>query len=320
MALPTSVIGTGTLNTFSGPFISSGGNVYFFAVDSGLTKTMDVLKATDPTSSFGVAASQTFSSSAQSSLTAIASYQIGDVIHLTVFGKGGTGNATTGNYLQFDMSSDTFTVSELDPSIFNNLTTPASINDPPVTTCSVVVRSTGEAVIFYNGNTTTSKGSSFSRVYYTRRTAANTYAAAVEVDAGGSTSFVGSEAVLGASDSVHFFWKDLTAAGTYHRTLSSGNALQTASTKNTTVGNPRQAVSFTNSGTKKVALITDNNRVLYFDSANTPTLNASAAISSGTQDPRRLFYDGTDLYAVYGKSADNDLYMEKSTDNGATWS
>ncbi len=166
-------------------------------------------------------------------------------------------------------------------------------------------------------------GSSWAQTYYSRRTGVNTWSAAVQVSAGGTADFTTPEALLGASDIVHFNWKDITAGKDNQRALSSANVLQTASTPFGNAGGLGQGVSYNNAGTQKIIVGGDDNATSFFsiryDSANTPTINTAASGASVDGPTVRLFNDGTTAWALYRETTSSDLIAQSSTDNGATF-
>ncbi len=298
MALPVTITGISTAVGCVGPFQSSGGNYYFFGLDSTNANTVQAFKATDPTSSFSSIASDSS-------------------IHLIVCSETIT-TAVEYTYLTFNMVTDAFV---LDETIISGLTIIGQLASPPYGG-SIVVRSTGEAVVFFNGAQTKTGGTQQARVYYSRRTGVNTWSAATEVDASGAEDVSAPEAVLGASDRVHFFYTSTVPTNGRERSLSSANALDTELSVS---NNPAiQGLSFVSGAATKIVAISGGNATswfsYFFDSGATPTISTSAT-TSGTLNPspNRPFNDGTTVYAVYGKSADGDLYVKSSTDNGATW-
>src|SRR5205809_6050863 len=112
MALPTTITGISTAVACAGPFKSSGGNYYFFGVNSTNSDKIDALKASDPTSSFSVAGTSPtpISTVAVQWITAV---QVSDVIHLAcAINAGGTSASCNFAYYTFDMSTDTWSSKE----------------------------------------------------------------------------------------------------------------------------------------------------------------------------------------------------------------
>jgi len=322
MALPTTITG---LNTASSPaigsFISSGGNVYLFGPNA-TGQAVAVQKATDPTTAF----SSVGDSGAFTEVRWISAYKVSDVIHLIAADRI-SGTSVTFRYLTFNMSSDTWVLDETILSGLNTQTSGAVLQF----ISSVVVRSTGEVVAFFSGAQITNMGNSYAQTYCMRRTGVNTWvnisggAGATQVSAGGTVDFTGPEEVLGTSDRVHFIHRN--GSTVTQRALTSANALQTAGTTNF-VGSPigtGTAIAYDDAGTTRViwAAMSGGSTAfaLTFDSGNTPTLTqiASTLGTSASVPAARLFNDGTDAWALYRKTTDSDLYVLKSTDDGANW-
>jgi hypothetical protein len=199
--------------------------------------------------------------------------------------------------------------------------------DTGLSSASIVVRSTGEVVCFYNGPAVKTSGTFYARVYHRRRTAVNTWSAAVQVDASLAFNNARPNAVLGAADRVHFIWDVLTAStsnGFVTRTLSAANALNTAPATNAGLPSPGDAVSYDRGGVTKVVFSsnTGGQSVGRFDSADSPAAPTliNLAISAASV-PHRIGSDPVtnDVTIVYRSTADQKLYAIKSSDDGATF-
>lgn len=318
MALPTTITGIDTAVACVGPYISSGGNVYFFGRDGTTATTLQAYKATDPTSSFSSVDTET---GFGSTIRQIAGYQVGDKIHLVVGQH--DGSVADYAYINFDMSSDLF--ADLG-AIANGLNTNTSggVNQFG---CSIIVRSgtngdgSAPAVVFFNGARVASMGNSYSQTYYSRRTGVSTWSAATQVSAGGTVDATLPEAVLGASDRVHFLWN---ASGGKERSLSSANSLDTQQSLVNLGTVQVSGISYNDGGTIRVQVTGNAGTQVYterFDSGANPTINGtqiSAAAGAGSGTPCRPFVDGTDVWALWANQSTN-LKVDTSTDNGATW-
>lgn len=326
MALPTTISGISTAVACVGPFKSSAGNYYFIGVSSSTTTKLQAQKATDPTSSFSAVGTDPTGSSSVA-IAAVAAYQVSDVVHVVSCG-GGSSLTSEYRYHTFDMASDAWSVTNelIDGSAIDARTSGGTAQRA----ASVVVRSSdSEVIVVYNGARQAVMGNSYSRIVAKRRTGTNTWVAAdgvtnpTPLDAGGQTDWINPEAVLGSSDRTHFFWTATSLTSVRHRALTSANALQTVgSGSNSTGGNPLSAIAYDDSGTTRVIcsfVSSSADTFDYFDSANTPTLNASSK-SDNFETFGRLFNDGATAYAVCRKSTDSDLYVISSTDAGANWS
>jgi hypothetical protein len=315
MALPTTITGIATTPACVGPFISSGGNVYFFGQDGTTATTLQAYKATDPTSSFSSVATKTGFSTAVQHLSG---GQVGDVIHLVVID--GATTSVNAKYQTFNMSSDTFVTAETIASGFN----PQTSGSANVYAGSVAIRVSGSVpVVLFNGARVANMGNSYSQVYHSFRIGEASWTAAAQVSAGGQVNFTQPEAVLGTSDRVHFIYRNLSNDRVTQRALSSGNSLQTVGeVAGVSCVGPYSAVSYDNGGTIKVVCLGGNDPivVLAFDSADNPTeATGDTSIMSNPSIPTACFVDGTDVWALLANSSDSDLYVAKSTDNGATF-
>jgi hypothetical protein len=277
---------------------------YFFGRDSASPQTLRAYKSTDPTVSWASVA--TFSLGTNSVQT-LSAYQAGNVIHLLI-SEGNTASTLGQRYISFDAATDLFGTAEV-----AYTTQTATGQAAAGWGSSIVVRSTGEVVAFFNGLQTKTSGTFYARVYYSRRTAVNTWSAAVEVDAVAASDYVSPEAVLGASDAVQFIWRSLGGAVGSQRLLSSGNVLGTAA--NITQATTYQGVSYLNGAVTRFIVVSGGGSVAW-DSGTTVTTTGVALANS--LDPARPFVDGTDVIALYVK-ADGDLWFRKTIDHGATW-
>jgi hypothetical protein len=247
----------------------------------------------------------------------LSSYQVGNVIHIAVM-DGTLASSIAHKYVSFDMATDTFLATTETIMAAAN---PAGQVAGAGAGNSIVVRSGGEVVAFFNSLQTNTSGTPRARVSYSRRTAVNTWAAAVRVDANTATDNVSPFAVLGAANRVHFFWNNQTGIG--YRTLSAANALNTGGAS-ASISNPGDGVSYDRAGTTKVVVISNGaggQTVGRFDSSDNPTptiVNLAIAVATV---PHRVgaFPNTDDVTIVYRSSADSDLYSITSSDDGATF-
>lgn len=318
MALPVTLsnLTAGTLSTV-GPFRSSAGNYYVFGRSSADTTKIQAQKATDPTSSFSAVGTDDTFGQAAGARTWLAARQDGNTIHLAV---GITSNSTF-RYNSFDMATDTWGTGT--PIMTGWATTSPFF--------AIAVRTGSDLVVAGRGLTENVMGTNYQRVIYNKRVSGTWDGAVTDVaGTGGQFHFVALGIVLGASDSVHIFYLNFTSSLLIQRTLNSSNSLQTASTGvamtgagTTGLDTGGQGVSYASGGATKVIFIGDDNGTIksyYFDSANTPTINVATVEASAHASARAFAsVDGTDAYAGYVIAADSDVYVEKSTDHGATW-
>ena len=312
MALPVTITGINLTVACGGPYKSAAGNYYFFGRDGTTATTLQAFKSTAPDVSWASIATKTGFTTA---ILNVQTYQFGDVIHILVQdGTASTLQAT--KYVSFNMANDTFLATTETVSAAASVTGATNVGG---FTCSLVVRSSGEVVAFYNGVSTKTSSTLYSRVYYRRRTGVNTYGTETEVDAVTAVNNSLPIAVLGAADRVHFLF---AAAGlTGLRTLSAANALNTYATNAQTP--PGDAVSYDRAGTTKVVITTNATAqgTFYFDSSDNPTVNTASQSIAAATIPHRIGVDtvNDDVTICYRSSADSDLYVIKSSNDGVTF-
>jgi len=223
----------------------------------------------------------------------------------------GTGPATlvATKYLSFDMATDTFLATTETVSAAQILTGTAASGWG----CSLVVRSNGQVVCFYNG-VQTKVSTQWSRVYYRVRTGVNTFAAVeAMVDAGLGVNNTAPIAVLGSSDRTHLLF--FNGTNTLQRHLTSANVLGTVASTGATTAVQDAATYDAGGGTIRHVGYTAAS-AFRWTSADNPTVT-NAAVTFGT--PVRATDDSGKFYALYQNSTDSDLYVKSSTDNGATF-
>jgi hypothetical protein len=294
---------------------------YFFGRDGTTATTLQAYKATAPDTSWSSIANlagTAFTTALTTAINQLSAFQVGNVIHIAIGASNGNAPPSPAYfYATFDAATDTFVLKE-NIIINQNSVGQTGANQYGV---SLVVRSTGEVVAFFNGTQTKTSGTNYARVYYSRRTAVNTWSAAVEVDAAAAADRTFPSAILGASDAVHFLSALPASTSLYQRTLSSANVLQTESV--TTIGSSLVAspygLSYLRSATTKIVAgeYSNGDIAIRFDSGNTPTLARATILAN--LGALRLSNDGTDVWALYRNATDSDLYVKKSTDDGGTW-
>lgn len=324
MALPTTITGIGTDVSCAGPFKSSGGNIYFVGKESSGLRRLIAMKATDPTSSFSAVGSDP-NYTGNIPVKHIAAFQVSDVIHIVASASGGT-TTNEYRYFTFDMSSDSWVITN--EAIQTGLST-ADLAGTVQNECSIVVRSDSTVVVLYNGARVANMGNSYARVVYARRASGGGWTTNVAVDALGTIDGYVLGSVLGASDRTQFAYL-YTSQNLHTRALSSTNVLQTAVNSSVLVATTTQVqgVSFNNAGTQKICISAAGNNgsgsdtiAFRFDDANVPTITAVTVETASASDniPVRIFNDSATFYTVFRKGSDSDLYLESSTDFGATW-
>ena len=285
---------------------------YFFGRDGTTATTLRAFKSTAPDTSWTAGATRTGFTTAILGLNA---YQVGTVIHFAVM-FGTVPTAVGHMYVTYNTVTDTFVLLE---TIAGQQAVTGQIAGANAGS-SIVVRSTGEVVAFFNGVQTKTSGTFRARVYHSRRLTTGAWQTAVQVDSNTAADNNFPIAVLGAADRVHFAW----AAGpnTSYRTLSAANALNNAGVT-ASMATPGDGVSYDRSGTTKVVITnTGTGQVtLRFDSSDNPTPSIFNHVINAATTPHRIGADPDtkDVSIIYRSSADSDLYVIKSTDDGATF-
>jgi hypothetical protein len=320
MALPTTVPLQANKRVV-GSFKSSAGNYYIFGVDGATATTLQAMKATDPTTSWGSIATKT--TGFATSIDGLAGVQNGDTIHMIVSTITTVNTSCSFIYQTFDMSTDTFPLQETIVSAIN----PSDSGGGLYGLCEVVFRpSDSQPVVQYPGP----QVAGFAKVNEKHRTGVATWSTAQVVDAAAaSTDYYPMGVAMGGSSTVHFAYLGLGGTPVLNeRAMTSANALQTAVafTPFTANGaNPKGNSTVTGSTTKVVFTgnhSTNSNIIAArFDSASVPTISNSSDIgASGTVNiGSRLFVDGNDFWVLYTRSDTGDVYVAVSHDFGATW-
>jgi len=329
MALPTTITGFAALSVggrnVSRPFLSSGGNVYVVGWGSTLT-LLRAFKATDPTDSFSNIGTDV---TLENQLEVVSAIQDGDLIHVATFNADAT-TAIDLRYHTFNMATDEWVITnELVVENFGVVSNAVYVGHVDIT-----VRSDGDVIILYNGQSQANMGSQRERVYYARREGGS-WTVDVAVDDGGGTHWYASGIVAGASDRSHFFFIDDDASDGYQRTLTSANALESfPSSYDSTVdisegSHSTLGTSYDSGGTIKVRMpVPDANAVtlnsVKLDSADTPTVSQDNDITGATAQKAGTYaacfaVDGTTLWNVFLSSGDDGVYVQSNADD-AGWS
>lgn len=327
MALPVTITGlkanTASIGYTSQPFISSAGNVYVFG--AGTTDSLvRAFKATDPTTSFSNVGSDITVTSGNT-IVGLAAIQQGDMIH--VASTDGTLSSLDLRYHAFDMSSDTWTISnEAIATGFDTAATTTAVH------VDINIRSDGDVIVLYNGQRITVTLPR-ETVYYARREG-GTWTADIEISNSGTVNWYAGGIIRGTSDRMHFFMVNDSTSDAYQRTLTSANSLEAFPASFDTSVNTSQSgilqmgCSYDASGTQKCRYPYQDSggtsvSSAKFDSADTPTVTTDVDITgtSGTEsDYHRncMVADGTTLYHIYVDSNSDILYQTNANDGG--WS
>ena len=317
------------------PMKTSGGKFYGLAANGG---NIRVYSATDPTATWTFEANQTTSSLGGivgSCLTC--RMDSSNVIHIAWIENGGQSL----KYVQFSTSTDTFGTVE---------TVETLTSSPAYSWCSMALRSDGDVILAYSGQTDKVMGGDKERVDYARREG-GTWTAGLALDAAGDIHYGNPNCVLSANgnDDTHVVWQVTTNTANdpptawqnlEARTIDSANNLSTALTGQTGDTNSHllghnNLVSFTFSSLNRIAgggvdSISDarigihgfedgNGDLTSLSSIATTSgyagfANGEVGIASTARDP------GTGgIYRVFsggttGNDADQDIHLEDDTD------
>lgn len=240
-------------------------------------------------------------------------HQDGTDIHIA------TVEAVTGRirYTRFSTATDLWVVKR------ENVVTPTNLTAN--LSCSLAIRSDGDVIILYTNNDGTND-----RVDYARREAA-VWTTDIQVDNAGSVNWIAGSVVRGASDRMHFFFKDDTNGGGFQRTLRSDNTLEAfpssydpaVSARNHIFG---QGVTYVSGGATKVRVPYAeggaNTRIAVFDSADSPTVtHPDGNVGDNNTDVLNetpthcLAIDAVTLHLVYADSVTNDVFRDENHDD-----
>ncbi len=337
MALPTTIVTAILRAGHHPPFKSSGGN--FYGILPRATDDIAAWKATDPTDSF----TETDAANGPTNFATIQVFgvaQLGDELHIAI------AQGSTYRYNVFDMSSDTWTTTDE--------TIEAPTNAPTFPWISIAVRSDGDVIVVYAGDTDQVMGGTKERVDVNVRTG-GTWGGSV-VLSGNDTAdeHWGNPNCVKASDSddIHIVWSRTTVTAdpptgwqtTEARTIDSGDSLSNIDIDAVDTGSAvlgmQNGVAFDSGGTQLIRFVGANpltGEVFMLDDAGTggktSQFESPAAVeyADTLNDPRNngevsiCTIAGPDangdLHILWPSDHDtNDIYYVTSTDNGDTWS
>ena len=224
MALPVTIdsgVNPGSFdqNTFSGPLKAPNQAIY--VITERTSTGVSVYKATDPTDSFARQDDAGAPSTGEDYRSAWC-YLSGSGIHIVTAGV----TIIEIQYHVFDTASDTWTTTNEKVEDIKNAPLNANLSS------SVAVRSDGDVIVLYTGDTDSDMGTAFERVDYARKEG-STWTAGVDV--GGTSPAaedrIGSILVRGSADNMHFFWTNEDVTNEFQaRSLDSGNTRSTTRT------------------------------------------------------------------------------------------
>ena len=325
MALPTTIVSDVGLAGHHPPRKSSTDN--FYSVVRADADELDVYKATDPEDSWTL---QGTGPVHVGTILGFATYQDGDVIHIVAWSD------ETYEYYTFNMATDAWVIDEL----------METTRDAPLNPwASIAVRSDGDVIVAYAGDTDKVMGKVYERVDYARREG-GTWTVGVALDAGGAFMYGNPTVVKGPlTDDMHIIWQEAevdpvltTWAGSDARTLDPSNSLSTVISDATIQSGGAllgfgNGVSYDDSGTQRISWPYTSGAAL---TAGRATEDASDDIQSLASslvtllDPEVnadevgiITYGelNGDLHCLWGGDSglDRDLFYSTSTDNGVNW-
>ena len=320
MALPVTLSGSAWSKQSGGGPHLVGGNVYAFFVVSGDLPTINAFKATDPETSFSVVDTHDSGATNIRDLSTVVSGTTIFVIFET---------ATFIAIVEFDTITDTFS-NNVNIESFSGGQGPSTID---LVICDVRIRSDGDLIVLYGGDTDNVKGTAYDRVDYARREG-STWTAGIAVDNAGEINWHSGGMASGSSDRMHFFFHNHTNLDAYQRTLNSSNSLETfPSSFDTNLPSGSSlvrivpGVSYDSAGTQKVRVpyagLDGANirvRIAKLDSADAPTVTSEVASDQQQRDnpgpTSRLAADGTDLHLLYSDVSTQDIWQDTNSNDG----
>ncbi|KKM80514.1 hypothetical protein LCGC14_1339060 [marine sediment metagenome] len=324
MALPTTIasVAIPSFDSYVGPFISSGGNVYTCLVDPGpVSNTIQIHKATDPTSSF---AEQDVANRPGTTdhIRALKVIQDGNDLHI-VHQENVTSRV---GYSVFHMSTDFWDGTLVDELI--EIPNNASVG---VWSCAIALMD-GKVVVLYTGDTDSVMGTPYNRVDYAIKN--GTWSVGNAVDNAGEDHWYGSVIVPSnaAGHRVHFFFQNKNLNDAYQRTLSAIDTtpvLEIFPSAGDATVDPgsnhvfRSGISYDDGGTQRIRCPYRDSpaKVSYaeFDSVDAPgAFTPNVDISDNTVygfdagPVACLAVDGTDEHLLYSNNVDQFLYHDKN--------
>jgi len=205
-------------NSYAGPF--KVGTAFYIVLKESTGGRPQVYKATDPTSSFSAQDAAGRPAAVPGSMWAVAE---GTDIHIATQEDGPTLDGDA-HYHRFSTTTDTWSL------IDDLIETPVNAPNLRREGVSLALRSDGDIVVLYTGDTDKVMGVTFNRCDYARFEGTSW---SVGINVGGQgleENHVAGVVVRGASDKMHFFWTAVLGTGDvdgFHVSLDSANSLGT---------------------------------------------------------------------------------------------
>lgn len=340
MALPVTVISAAGVVGYQPPVKSSKGEFYCLVVSGN---AIDAYKATDPTSSFTVQdASNNPAKAGSSTFNAFTYVQAGDTLYgvnVVTTSSGDVGYYHVKFYLDTDLWEQ-FGGNSLE-------TIELPTNSPTNPWASIAIRSDGDVIVAYAGDTDQVMGGKKERVDYGRREG-GTWTVGLEIDAAGDVHYGNPNIVkAGLTDDMRIVWQGTSSTvdppvswtGLEARTLDFANSLSTlvtnaGDTASTLLGICNM-VGYEDAGTARTAFL--GGLVTWSINAWRATDDGSGDIqapsnavvttqdiySNGEVSILSIAEDSGVLYVLFSgggvNGADQDIYYSTSTDDGETW-
>ncbi len=227
MAFPTTISGVKIRQPHSGPFLSSGDNVYFIGYDptTSLDAQLVAVKATDPASSFAEQDSgnrPTMGASAASVIINISIKQVGDLLHIITFNV-----VKEVYYARYNMATDTW----VDVDTGDKDIEVVAASDNQAGGVDIEILSSGKIRVIFGGPYHKDMGSSYFSTHETNSTDDGvTWSTAVEIDPGGGGHFRPAGIILPPDNSdqcIIFFIEAISGTNLWLRGIASDNTLRT---------------------------------------------------------------------------------------------
>lgn len=259
------------------------------------------------------------------SLAGAAHYRVGNVLHIA------HQEQTTGRvgYSTFDLSTETWGTKN------EAVTTPGVLppTSPAMMGVDICVRSDGDVIILYESGETVSAAAR-ARVQYARKESGSWTVDIAVSETGVTTNYTLGRIILGASDRMHFFWRQNSDSFVRHRSLNSSNTLASIATASgTTTSSSRHhsmgyGCTFMDGSDLKIFLPFARGTPLgcgiIFTDADTPTFSQEVDYTTNnvTDSNENLFmgavYDTADavLYMVWSGPGNDGFF---STRDAGVW-
>lgn len=307
------------LEQFAGPFVDGNNNVYVFdrpntseirAWKAGSNPLVDTWSLQDSGAGPGATVAR------------ISCWQDGDTIHVVSF------VTNTGVIWSEFHTSDHATLGDTWGTIEQVVEDPTNYAITP--TVLMCVRSDGDRLVLYNGDTDKIMGTNYDRVDYGRQEDGGTTWTINNVAGNGAEEHFRARGIgRGESDAIYFLYSEgpIATNKAHFKRLQSNNTLDSQNEIDTITANdlvlPRFSpivAYYDDGGVEVVSFCYADTGAMKSKQARDGTLQTRLDISNTAADGHPcLANDGTDLYCVYVDDVSSDVRYQKSAD-GASWS